>query len=385
MFHIPLMRPSVGVAERDAIIEVLDSGMLTEGTWTGRLEDRVARFVGSRHAIAVTSCTTGLEIALRALGIGPGDEVILPDYTYPATASAVAVAGARPVLVDIDPQTMLIDLEKAALAVTPRTRALLPVSLFGNPLDAPALDEFCSTHGLALLEDAACSLGAELDGRRVGSLARVSVFSLHPRKMITTGEGGIITTDDEALSSWMRSYKHFGMEPASPGLRPRFVMLGSNARLSDVLAAMGVSQMERLESLLATRRSLARSYETLLSGISRVSLPTTTAGGLHAQQSFCIFIPERDRVMRTLRARGIEVQIGSYSLHREPAFANGQNCQLSSSYPGSNYAFDHCLALPLFDAMSPIQQQEVVENLDRALHPSAKHRAPQKGSTCVAS
>lgn len=393
MFRIPLTRPAIGSAEHRAVAEVLDSGMLSEGRWTRDLEEHVHRFVGTRHAIAVASCTTGIEIALRALGIGPGHEVLVPDYTHPATASAVVQGGARPVLVDVHPDTMLIDLEKAERALTHRTRAILPVSLFDNPLDAPRMIDFCSAHQLEFLENAACSLGAEQYGRRVGSFARASVFSLHPRMTITSDEGGIITTDDDELASWIRCYKNFGMSagstPNSGGGRgtagrAEFVMVGTNAKLSNLLAALAVEQMKRLDDLVAQRRMLARRYQALLQGVAGVRFPTTTQGGLHARQSFIVFVSERDRVLNQMREMGIEAQIGSYSLHREPAFRDATTCQTGASYPGSLRAFERSLALPLFHGMTLSEQDMVVRGLDRALQPPRSMSHQHTRPTCAA-
>ncbi|MDR2161841.1 MAG: DegT/DnrJ/EryC1/StrS family aminotransferase, partial [Desulfovibrio sp.] len=299
---IPLIRPYMTDAVKQAVCGVLDSGHMTEGPVTRSLEARIAGLTGAARALAVTSCTAGLELALRVLGIGPGDEVILPDYTYPATADVVAIVGATPVLADVDPGTMLMDRRAAEAAVTARTRALMPVSLFGNPLDYDWIDELKSRRHLGVIEDAACSLGAARRGRFVGRFADISVFSLHPRKFITTGEGGIVTTDNPVWAGWMESYKHFGVETAeAERCLTRFVRVGANYKLSDVLAAIGLGQLEDFDALLRGRREQARRYRELLDGEDRVALPAVTEGGEHSWQTFCVFVPERDRVLRVLR------------------------------------------------------------------------------------
>ena len=363
MARIPLIRPYVTDEVRARVLEVLDSGYLTEGPVTRELETAFRQYVGCRHALAVTSCTTGLELALRCLGIGPGDEVIVPDYTYPATASAVAIVGARAVIVDCAPDTMLIDRGAAEAAIGPRTKAMIPVSLFGNPLDYEWLDNLRARHGLRIVEDAACSIGAEYRGRKVGSLADITVFSLHPRKFITTGEGGIVTTDDDKWAAWMESYKHFGMAQAAERAGVVFERVGTNYKLSNLQAAVGVVQMRHVDELLAQRRALAAGYAERLAACPGVTLPVTTEGGVHSYQSFCVFVPERDRILASLRSGGIEVQIGTYALHRQPAYQDRELFDLRGPMTGSSTAFASCLALPLFHDMTAAQQDEVVRAL----------------------
>jgi dTDP-4-amino-4,6-dideoxygalactose transaminase len=348
---------------RVKVLEVLDSGYLTEGPVTRELESAFRAYVGCHHAIAVTSCTTGLEIALRCLGIGRGDEVIVPDYTYPATASVVAIVGAKAVIVDCSPETMLIDYDAAEAAVGPRTKAMIPVSLFGNPLDYERLGGIAARHGLKIVEDAACAIGAEYSGKRVGSLADITVFSLHPRKFITTGEGGVVTTDRDDWARWMESYKHFGMERATDRESVVFERIGTNYKLSNLQAAVGVVQMRHIDDLLSRRRALAARYVDNLSGCPGVTVPVTTPGGIHSYQSFCISVSERDRLLSTLRGDGIEAQIGTYALHLHPAFQSSSQIDIRGPLTGSSTAFESCLALPLFHDLSFAEQDEVVNAL----------------------
>jgi perosamine synthetase len=370
--RIPLIRPYITDEVKAKVLEVLDSGYLTEGPVTRELEQAFRNHIGCRHALAVTSCTTGLEIALRAYGIGPGDEVIVPDYTYPATAAAAVIVGAKAVLVDVSPETMNIDYDAAAAAIGPRTKAIIPVSLFGNPLDYERLDALRSAHGLRIIEDAACAIGAEYRGRKVGTQADATVFSLHPRKFITTGEGGIVTTNDDTAAAWMESYKHFGMGPASERESIVFERIGTNYKLSNLNAAVGVVQMRHVDKLLSTRRRLAADYERKLAGVRGVTMPTTTAGGTHSYQSFCVLVEDRDRILATLRPNGIEVQIGSYALHHHPAFAPGALIEVHGPLTGSARAYESCLALPLFHDLTGAQQDTVVGALQEALSGVAK-------------
>jgi len=363
MKKIPLIKPYMDQRIKDKVCAVLDSGYLTEGPVTRQFEEAFRDYVGCKYAIAATSCTTGLEMALRALGIGPGDEVIVPDYTYPATATVVAIVGAQPVIVDVSKETMLIDYDGIESALTPKTKALMPVSIFGNPLDYDRLNRLKNQYGLYIIEDAACSLGAEYHGRKVGTCADISVFSLHPRKFITTGEGGMITTDNPDWAEWLESYKHFGM--ARPGSREGIVFerIGTNYKLSNILSAVGLGQLEKIEELLGRRIALSENYLRLLQTAPKIGIPATTVHGKHSRQSFCIYVDHRDLVMRQMREIGIEVQIGTYSLHLHPAFAGNPACRLAGSMAGSRAAFDRCLVLPLYHELSEADQEYVVEQL----------------------
>lgn len=367
MPKFPLIKPYISQDVKDKVCEVLDTGFLTEGSVTKEFEERVRQYIGCRHVLAVTSCTTGLELALRALGVGPGDEVIVPDYTFPATADVVAIVGATLVLVDICRETMLIDYDALEAAITPRTKAAIPVSLFGNPLDYDRLGAIKEKSGIFLLEDAACAIGAEFRGLKVGNQADISVFSFHPRKFITTGEGGGITTNNPQWAEWMNSYKHFGLGINESRLTASFDRIGTNYKLSNLLAAVGLVQMEKIDDLLARRLELAENYLDLLKDNPKVGLPQTTRQGKHSQQSFCIYVENRDGVMQELRQTGIEVQIGSYALHRYPPFAPGPRCRILGELPNSRYAFDHCLVLPLYHELKLADQQYIVHELMRRL------------------
>lgn len=365
--RIPLIRPFITAEVKAKVMEVLDSGHLTEGPVTRELENAFRDYTGCRHAIAVTSCTTGLEVALRCLGIGPGDEVIVPDYTYPATASVVAIVGATAVIVDCSPQTMNIDYGAVEAAIGPKTRAIIPVSLFGNSLDFQRLRSIKEKYGVLIVEDAACTIGGEYEGHKVGTLADITVFSLHPRKFITTGEGGIITTENDEWASWMESYKHFGMGRATERASVQFDRVGTNYKLSNLQAAVGVVQMRHVDRLLERRRSLAARYTECFADDRRTSLPETTAHSLHSYQSYCIFIENRDAVLARVRNQGIEVQIGTYALHRHAAFRNGGLFDLRGGMAGSSWAFEHCLALPLYDELTESDQDEVIDSVLREI------------------
>lgn len=371
MKKIPLIKPYINDTVKKMVIEVLDSGHLTEGRITHELEQIFAGFIGVPYAIAVTSCTTGMEIALRALGIGQGDEVIVPDYTYPATADVVSIVGATPVLVDVEPKTMLIDRHSVEKAITRKTKAIMPVSIFGNPLDYSWINEIKKKHCLYIIEDSACSIGSEMGGQKAGSFADISVFSLHPRKFITTGEGGIITTSDKNLSDWMNSYKHFGIgNLEAERSAVCFERIGTNYKLSDVLSAIGLAQMQSVDILLADRKTQAERYKELFSGCNKLDIQATYDGTRHSYQTFVVFVENRDEVMRKMREIGIEVQIGTYAIHINPAFNKYRRVASNSSdiLEGSLYAYEHALALPMFFGLTESEQEYVVEKLIEVLN-----------------
>ncbi len=363
MKKIPLAKPYLDSEIKDKVLEVLNSGHWTQGPVTDKLEKAFRAYIGCDYAIAVTSCTAGLEIALRAMDVGPGAEVIVPGYTHPATADAAALVGANIVVVDITRETMLIDYTALERAVTPKTKVIIPVSLFGNPLNYKTLTSLKEKHHIHILEDAACSVGAEFSGTRVGSLADISVFSLHPRKSITSGEGGVITTNNSKWAEWILSYKHFGMEANGRGRYSNFIRIGSNYKMSDILAAIGLVQVKRIDKILARRRELFNDYNRLLKDHPKIFLPLQTVDGKHACQTFGVFIENRNQTMKRLQEHGIETQIGTYCLQKQPAFYNNPYFKFSGDMKESRYAFEHNLALPLYYGMTDHEQEYVVDKL----------------------
>jgi len=329
---IRLARPDVGEAELAAVGEVIATGQLTMGPKVEAFETAVAVAVGTAHAAAVSSGTAALHLALLALEIGPGDEVIVPAYTFPATANAVELCGAHAVLVDIDPDTFVVDPAAIAAAVTPRTRAVMAVHLFGRPVEWEALQTAVG-QDVVLIEDAAGALGARYRGTACGALGAVGCLSFHPRKIVTTGEGGAVTTNDPALDAAVRRLRHHGWATLGDMPRPGF-----NYRLPDLLCAIGIPQLARLEQLLAARERVARWYTERLEHF--VLTPRAAEGDRHGWQAYVVQLDRRDDALVALRAAGIEAQIGTWALHRlEPYLAQG-------AFPGADSAFERALALP---------------------------------------
>lgn len=364
---IPLIKPFINQDIKDRVLDVLDSGYLTEGPVTREFESKLKEFIGCENLIAVTSATTGLEIALRALNIGTGDEVIVPDYTYPATASVVPIVGAKAIIVDVHKEDMLIDYDKIEAAITEKTKAIIPVSLFGAPLDYERLNAIKEKHNLYIVEDAACSIGAKYRGSKIGCLADITVFSLHPRKFITTGEGGIVTTNDDELGKWMDSYKHFGMNmDGSSREGIQFDIIGTNYKLSNLQTAVGLGQLQHIDDLLSKRIELANNYKKIIKNIEGINLPqilNPQPDTQHSFQTYVVYIENRDKVMKSMRSKNIEVQIGSYSLHMHKAFQNNPLIEIKGEMENSKWCYEHALALPLFSDLTADVQELIIEEL----------------------
>ena len=346
--RIRLGWPDVGQAELDEVAGVLESGILTMGPKVAELEDEVARACAVEHALVVSSGTAALHVAVLALGLEPGDEVLVPAYTFPSTGNVVALAGLRPVLVDVDPETMNID--PSRIEVGPRTKAVLAVHLFGRPA---RLDELPA--GLPVLEDAAGALGAERGGRRCGGLGLLGCLSFHPRKIVTTGEGGAVTTNDAAIAATVAAERNHGWRSLVP---PELPAPGVNYRLSDILCAVGLPQIRRLPELLAARARVADGYTERLRDLP-VLLPRADAGDVHGWQAYVIQVDDRDRVLQELRAQGIEAQIGTYALHLLGAFRD------QGPFPGASRVFERALALPFHTRLSEADLDRVAEALDK--------------------
>ncbi len=325
---IRLARPDVGEAELAAVAEVLASGQLTMGPRVDDFEAAIARAVGTADAVAVSSGTAAIHLALLALRIGPGDEVIVPAYTFPATANAVELCGARAVLVDVDSETFLVRPELVAEAVTSRTRAVLAVHLFGRPVAWEEL-QTAVPQDVVLLEDAA------------GALGLLASLSFHPRKIVTTGEGGAVTTDEAELAAAVRRLRHHGIAAGHP---TDIETPGFNYRLADVLCALGIPQLERLEALLAARERVAGWYTERLEHLAGV--PCADEGDRHGWQAYVVTLDRRDEVLANLRAQGVEAQIGTYAVHHLSAYRD------RGTFPGADAAFERALALPFAGTMT---------------------------------
>jgi dTDP-4-amino-4,6-dideoxygalactose transaminase len=362
---IKLIEPMVGDEELSLVKEVLESGYMTEGPKAREFESGFAELVGAKHAITTTSCSTALQICIDAYGVGPGDEVIVPDFTYPVTADVVRLRGGSAVLVDVSESTYNIDSEEVRNALTDKTKGIMPVSLFGHPVDMGPLREIAEENGLFIVEDAACSAGARYGDERTGSMADMTCFSFHPRKVITTGEGGMVTTDDDELAEKAREMKKFGMKVVDG--KWQFMTVGTNYKLSDVLAAIGVVQLKKIDTIIGRRRELASIYDGLLRGNELLKRPEAEDGVFHIYQTYATLLTKencRDRLIKDMAERGIETQIGTYSLHVQPSFSNVRRV---GDLKHSTNLFKNLFALPMSNSMTPEDQEFVVNEATRLL------------------
>lgn len=367
---IPLTRPLVDFADvAEDFRAIVESGTLTSGEFVAGFEADVARYVGTAHAVATTSATTALHLVLAAAGIGPGDEVLVSDFTFPASGNAIAQCGARPVLVDCEPGRFVLDLADATARITPRTRALMTVDPFGEPCDMAGAAALAEQHGLVLVEDAACALGAHVDGRRCGAWPGAGCFSFHPRKIITTGEGGMVTTDDDALAERLRLLRNHGGVRAGVGMR--FDEHGFNYRLSELQSAMGRAQMRVLDDMLAGRRAAAEAYDRALAPLDYVRVPAAGAAGA-TFQSYVVLLDDgidRDAVCAGLLAAGIATTLGTYAMHAHPAFA--PYGYRAGDLPHSLRAQRQSLTVPLWPGMEGEVVEQVVAQLRRVIEGGA--------------
>jgi len=362
--RIKLIEPVVGVEELNRVRDVLKSGWLTEGAVTEEFEKKFASYVGAKHGIATCNCTLAIELALRALGIGRGCEVIVPDFTHPGTVDAVISTGAEPVLVDVNLDTYNMDVGRLEEAITEKTKCIVPISWAGNPLNMNPLYKLKRKYGLYIVEDAACSVGAEYNGQKTGAMADATCFSFHPRKIITTGEGGMITTNDDNVAEVARSLKHFG-EGKVDG-KEEFVRYGTNYTMSDVLAAIGLAQLEKVDLIIAKRLELAKNYDELLSKVEDISPPVKDVGAKHVYQTYAAYVKNgmRDSLIKSLREINIETQIGTYALHLQPIF---KDLRHGNKLENSVKLYRNLLALPMCHSMTFEVQEYVVSQIVRLL------------------
>lgn len=350
---IPIARPLITDEEKQAVVEALESGQLAQGRRVQAFEEAFAAYCGARHAIATSSGTTALHTALLAHGIGPGDEVITTPFSFVATANAILFVGARPVFVDIEPETFNIDPQRIEAAITPRTKALLPVHLYGHPADIPALQELAQRHGLAIIEDAAQAHGAAYNGQQVGTWG-TGCFSFYPTKNMTTAEGGIITTNDDAVAERARMIR-------SHGQRSRYEhhMLGYNFRMTDIHAAIGLVQMQHLEKWNAQRIENARYLSEHLEG---VVTPTVRPDYRHVFHQYTVRVrPDRDAFAGWLRERGIGTGIHyPRPIHRQPFY---QELGYDGNLPVSEAASQEVLSLPVHPGLSQEDLETIVDTI----------------------
>jgi perosamine synthetase len=370
LMNVPIARPSFGRLEEEAVIEVLRSGWVSQGPRVAEFERQFAEYTGAAHAVAVSSCTTALHLALLAVGVKPGDEVICPSLSFIATANAIAYAAATPVFVDVDRSTYNLDPSRIEAAITSRTKAILLVHQIGLPSPIDDIQTIASRHGLVLVEDAACAIGSEYRGQRIGRPhTPIACFSFHPRKILTTAEGGMLTTNDEEIAARVRRLRQHAMtvsdlarHSSSKVVIEHYDEIGYNYRMTDLQAAIGLVQLQRLDKMLSRRRELARRYSERLSTLGWIVPPHEPSDCRHNFQSYMARLTEdapisRDALMQALLDQGIASRRGIMAIHRELPYRDEAT---DARLPETDLVTDTSIILPLFYEMSDEEQEYVL-------------------------
>ncbi len=374
---IRLTIPSIEDDDLKAVEGVLASGFLVQGKQVAAFEKMLADYVGVKHAIAVSNCTAALHLSLLALDIRAGDLVLVTAYSYVATANVIELCGATPVFIDIHPNTFNMDEEKLVeklevLMNTPsvanRVKAIIPVHIFGQMADMSKIMAVADKYRIPVIEDAACALGSKWNNRQAGTWGAMGCFSFHPRKAITTGEGGAVVTNDDQLANKIRALRNHGQDPLSP--TPDFIMPGYNYRLTEFQAAFGITQMNKLERIIDCRRKLANYYDALIEN-DPVTTPFVSAQSFHVYQSYVTLIPEnktqeRASIISSLREFGVETNIGTWHMPLTSFFRTRYGFKLGD-FPVADNIFARSLTLPLYESLEKTDQEFVVSGLQKII------------------
>jgi len=347
------MSPNISEQDIEAVANVLRSGMLVQGENVAALESEIANYLKVKNVVAAANGTATLHLALIALGIGVGDEVLVPAFSYIATANVVEIVGAKPVFVDVHRDTFNIDVARIGRAITPRTKAIIPVHQFGLSCKIAELTRLAQEHGLVVIEDAACALGASHKGRFVGTFGVVGSFSLHPRKAVTSGEGGLLTTDDNALAEKFRCLRNHGIKMNDGKIE--FVAPGFNYRMTDFQAALIRGQFARIKEIIAYRSELAEIYLDQLKDAQNIRLPVVPEGEIHTWQTFHTVVSEginRDALIKDLKERGIGTNYGAQCIPHQTFYREKYRLDCQREFPNSLISFERGLALPLYEKLS---------------------------------
>lgn len=368
MENIRLNVPLLDNEELNEVDAVLKSGFLTQGPKVAEFEEIIRSFVGNKYAFATSSATTALHMSAVALNVKPGDEILVADLTFPATANIVIQLGAIPICVDIDPVTFGIDINDMKSKITEKTVGIIPVDTFGLCCDIKNIIEVANKHNLFVIQDSACSLGSTFDGVQVGNYADTTCFSFHPRKSITTGEGGMLLTDNDEIAEKVSILRTHG------GVRKEFYLsfeeAGYNYRMSDVLAAIGVAQSRKLKYLLSERKKLAKVLTEKVSDIAELVPPSSPKNISHTYQSYVVMLDDgidRDKVIRNLRKENVETTLGTYALHAQPLFLREYSTKLGDC-PISYKAYSQSLTLPLWAGMTEVHLNYIVSSLKKVIN-----------------
>lgn len=373
---IPIAKPFLTKDEARSAYNTILSGWVTQGPKVQEFEEKFAKYVGARYAVAVSSCTAALHLSMIVAGIKPQDEVICPSLSFIATANSIMYVRARPVFAEIIPETYNIDPKHAESLITKCTKAILVVHQMGMPADIEAFSRLCKKYGLRLIEDAACAVGSEYKGKKIGSHSELVCFSFHPRKIITTGDGGMITTSNKDYCFRLRRLRQHGMSVddrirhlLNKVVFENYTELGYNYRMTDIQAAVGIEQLGKINWMVSERRKIAKKYNEALKDIKCVQLPIEKTGYRSNYQTYCIYLKKdapvsRNDLMQRLLDKGISTRRGIMTAHREIAYR--QYCR-GLKLPTSEDISDRSILLPLYVPMNSYQINSVIKNLRRCL------------------
>jgi dTDP-4-amino-4,6-dideoxygalactose transaminase len=373
---IPIAKPYLTKKEAKAAYDTILSGWITQGPRVAEFEEKFAAYTGAKYAVAVSNCTTALHLSMIVSGIGPGDEVICPSMSYIATANSIKYVGAKPVFAEIDPSNYNLDVKDVAQKITVKTKAILLVHQIGMPADIDAFKELAAKHHLKLIEDAACAAGSSYKGSKIGSHSELVCFSFHPRKVISTGDGGMITTNNETYYKRMKLLRQHGMSvndrvrhESSKIIFEDHLELGYNYRLTDIQAAVGIKQLEKLDWIIARRRKIALRYHKAFKGIGCIRLPVEKKGYSSNYQSYSIYLKDdctksRNDIMQAMLDAGISTRRGIMTTHRETAYKEEY---AGLSMPVSEKACDRSIILPLYIPMQDEDIEKVIHTFTSLL------------------
>ena len=364
---IKLTVPDIGQEELDEVKKVFDSKYLVQGDKVEEFENQIKEYLNVKHAIAVSSGTAALHLALLSMEVKEGDEVIVPDFTFPATSNVVEILGATTKFVDITLDSLCIDVEKIESVITDKTKAIIPVHEFGQAADMDKIMNLAKKYNLKVIEDAACALGAEYKGKKVGTIGDIGCFSLHPRKAITTGEGGVVVTDNDELAKKIRILRNHGLSYVDK--KPKFVTAGLNYRMTNIQGAIATVQMKKLEAINSKKIELAKQYNKLLKKANGITLPEEKSYGKHVWQTYHILLDEkidRDELIEKLKYKGIETNFGAYAVNEQLYYKEKYNYE-NGEFKNSIQSYAHGLALPLYADLNRHQLEYVVEILFKLL------------------
>jgi perosamine synthetase len=368
---IPIAKPYLTVDEAQAAYDTILTGWITQGPRVAEFEEKFAANTGAKYAVAVSNCTTALHLSMIVAGIGPGDEVICPSMSYVATANSIKYVGAIPVFAEIDPATYNLDVADTARKITPRTKAILLVHQIGMPADIDAFADLAKKHGLKLIEDAACAISSAYKGKKIGSHSELVCFSFHPRKVISTGDGGMIATNNEAYYNRMKLLRQHGMSvndrvrhESAKVIFEDHIEVGYNYRMTDIQAAVGIKQLEKLDWIVAERRKIALRYNEAFSDIEHIHLPKESEGYFSNYQSYSVLLKDdcpigRNELMQKMLDAGISTRRGIMTTHRETAYKTDY---AGLSLPISEKASDNSIILPLYIPMKDEDIEKVIEH-----------------------